>query len=247
MGTRSADDDSRKPDGVTSPPEPVPSPWGEVVIPDDISELSAEAEQVRHELRAERRHRRWTRWLGGGDSSDGPGVVGPLFIVALAMTLAMTSLFGGFWPYQPAGRDSGEARAPSVGQQLPELTLADSDGTSVRLRELRPVVILAVGKCTCTNLIAETAVIARQERLTLAVVGQPGAPALPPVVEGDDPDAVRSLADPRGVVARTAVPDRAPRTGTAVVVLVNGAGSMTHVLNDVQSAEEFAAVARRLG
>lgn len=246
MGALSADDDGRKPDGLTSAHEPVPAPWGQVVVPDDISELDDEVAQVRRELRTRRRRKRLSRWFGITDPSDGPGVVGPLFIVAVAMTLALTSLFGGFWPYQPADRTTGDGAPPSAGQQLPELVLTDAYGAAVPLRDLRPVVIIAVGRCACTNLIAEAAALARHEKLTLAVVGQPNAPTLAPAVEGDQPEAVRSLADPRGVVARTVVPDRAPRTGTAVVVLVARDGVMTQVLNDVQSVEEFAAGARQL-
>ncbi|MGH3715703.1 MAG: hypothetical protein ACRDT4_19925 [Micromonosporaceae bacterium] len=243
MGARSADDD-RRPDGVASEPEPVPTPWGTVIIPDDVSELSAEAEQIRHELRSERRRQRWSRRFGIVDAAGGPGVMGPLAIVALAMIVALTSLFGGFWPYQTEDRASGDAR-PTVRQQLPDLTLTNADSTPVRLRELRPMVILAIGRCTCTNLIAETAVVAGQERLTLAVVGQPRAPVLPALVEGDDPDAVRSLADPTGRLAAAVAPKHEPRTGTAIVVLVGSDGT-TQVLTDVQSVEEFAAGARRL-
>ncbi|MGH3738212.1 MAG: hypothetical protein ACRDT6_21775, partial [Micromonosporaceae bacterium] len=242
MGARSADDDGRKPDGMTSADDPVPAPWGAVVIPDDLSELDAEAAQVRHELRGERRRRRWRRLFGATDPAGGPGVVGPLVIVALAMTLALVSLFGGFWPYQAEDRATGDGPAPGARQPLPDLVLSDAAGTTVRLRELSPVVVLAVGRCECTGLIARTAELGREQGLAVAVIGQPHAPPLPP----GSTAAVRALADPYGTFAHTVAPRRASRTGTALVVLVDKDGTMTQLMHDVQSVEEFASGARRL-
>jgi hypothetical protein len=214
-----------------------------VVIPDDLSELATEADQVRRELRLARRRRRWGRLVGLTDAT-GPGITAPLLIIVLAMGLALASLFGGMWQYSSSGKSHASPRG--VGHPVPELTLVDASGDPVALEDVHPAVILALGHCTCTNLVAETAALTNRERLTLLVVGQPKAPALAPIVKGKDPHLVRSLADPDGRLARSVAPSRAPKQGTALVVLVATDGTMTQVLTDVQSAEEFAASARRL-
>lgn len=244
MGAVSGDDDRRQPagsDGLGN--APVPAPWGDVVIPDDLSELATEADQVRRELRLARRRRRWGRLVGLTDAT-GPGITAPLLIIVLAMGLALASLFGGMWQYSSSGKSHASPRG--VGHPVPELTLVDASGDPVALEDVHPAVILALGHCTCTNLVAETAALTNRERLTLLVVGQPKAPALAPIVKGKDPHLVRSLADPDGRLARSVAPSRAPKQGTALVVLVATDGTMTQVLTDVQSAEEFAASARRL-
>lgn len=240
MGVHSGDDERRrKPgqDGVGS----VPAPWGEAVIPDDIAELADEAAEVRRELRRERRLRR----MGGGDDT-GPGIIGPLLVVLLTMTMALVSLFGGFWPRVPAADEAGEGTRAAGVRNVPDLTLSDANGSEVRLRDAGPAVILNVGRCACAELIGESAAVAGRNSVSLLVVGQPTAPDLAPIVRQTQPGQVLALADPSGALARRVVPDRAPEKGSAVVILLGGDGSMRQVMTDVRSAEEFAAGAAQL-
>jgi hypothetical protein len=244
VGAVSGDDDRREPggsDGIEN--ARVPAPWGEVVIPDDISELAAEADQVRRELRRAHLRRRWGRLIGLTDS-NGPALVGPLLIITLAMGVALASLFGGVWPYPSGG--NGQSSSRGVGHPVPALTLKDAKGVAVPLHDVHPAVILDVGRCACGGLIAETTTLTNQERLPLLVIGQPKAPAIAAAVKGKDPYLVRSLADPDGRLVKLVAAGVAPKSGTALVVLVATDGTMTQVVNDVQSAEEFATGARRL-
>ncbi|MGH3655239.1 MAG: hypothetical protein ACRDUA_01135 [Micromonosporaceae bacterium] len=247
------DDDRRRPpgpDGLANVPEqaprPVPSPWGQVIIPDDLSELDEEVAQVRDQIRQDKRRRRWHRLLGISDEPGQPGVMGPVLIVVLAVTVALASLIGSFWPYRSATDRASESPAHAIGQQVPEITLIATTGAEVRLDSIRPSVVLATNRCDCDDLIAEAAAVARQQNVTLVVVGEPTAPTLPPSVEGEDPDSVRSLGDPPGALREAVAPDRPTRDGTALALLVTAEGTLNQVLMDVQSAEEFASGVRRL-
>ena len=244
MSAHSGDEERGRqpgPDGVDS----VPAPWGEVIIPDDISELADDAAEIRRELQREHRSRRWARRLGvREDAASGPGILGPICVVLLTMSLALVSLFGGFWPNVSAEPDSGQARGPSGSRLIPDVTLTDANGADVRLRDAGPAIILHVGACECTDLIAESAAVAGRAEAPLLVVGQPAAPDLAPILKRTG--TVRALDDPRGALARRLFPSRAPARGTAIAVLLARDGSMRQVMTDVRSAEEFASGAAHL-
>jgi hypothetical protein len=227
-------------------PPAVPTPWGEVPIPDDASALAEETADVRRELRRARWRRLWTQLLGPGNDPDGPGIVGPLLAVALAVMIGVGSLFGGFWPYQSDDM-SGGTRLGDVPKRLPDLVLTDPHGRPVRLAGIRPSVILSVTRCLCTDLITQAAAMTRRRNITLVVVDRPSDACLPPSVASGDPGSVLCLTDPHGVLLGSIAPTRPPRDGTAMVVLVATDGTMTQVLADVDSAHQFAPGLDRLG
>ncbi|HEX2418234.1 MAG TPA: hypothetical protein VHJ83_08965 [Micromonosporaceae bacterium] len=249
MGALTGDDDGLRPDRDPTPDGPlsVNTPWGRLPIPDDISELADEAADVRRGLRRSRwRHRLW-RLLAADDDPRGPGIIGPLLVMALAMTIGLGSLFGGFWPHRSNDLASGATRVHDVPERLPELILADPHGRQVQLAVFRPSVIISVARCICADLIAQAAAMTRRKGIPLIVVDQPTAADLPPSVPRDVPGRIVCVADPEDKLSRTVASLRETRRGTAMVLLVAGDGSLTQVLADVRSAHEFAPGLDRLG
>src|SRR6476660_1699087 len=104
MGTLRGDNGGERPPegGVPGlPPE-----WGTVVIPDDPSELAAETQAVRRELRGQLRRARWRRRFGlptrptRRRSEDAASLGVPVLIMAIAVLATLTSLFAVAWPRQ---------------------------------------------------------------------------------------------------------------------------------------------------
>jgi hypothetical protein len=242
MGALTGDDDSRRPDpdGAPDVPPSVPTPWGDLPIPDDVSELAEETADVRRRLRLARWRHRLRRLIAPDDDPRGPGIVGPLLVVVLTMTIGLVSLFGGFWPDQSDDQMSGGTRIRDIPQRLPDLVLTDPHGRRVHLAAFRPSVIISVTHCVCTDLIIQAATMARRKAVPLVLLDQPAAADLPPSVAGDVPHRVVCLADPDDRLSRSVAAARATRHGTALVVLVSRDGSLTQVLADVRSAHEFA-------
>lgn len=242
-----ADDEARRSDADDTPdvPASVRTPWGEIQIPDDVSALADEAAEVRRALRVTRWQRRWRRLARRRDGRQGPGVIGPLLAVVLAMSVGVASLLGGFLPYA-AEQASGGTRVRDAPSRLPDLTLTAADGRQVRLSQVHPSVILAVARCACADLVADTAAITRRNGIPLLVVDQPVARRLPLNVLAGDPDMVRSLADPQGRLPGRVAPGWAPRGNTALVALVAADGSLRQVLADVRSTDQYAAAVGRL-
>ncbi|MGH3663555.1 MAG: hypothetical protein ACRDTQ_17090 [Micromonosporaceae bacterium] len=248
MAALNGDDEPRRPpspDSIVS----LPPPWGDVVIPDDVSALDDVAAQVRRQLRREASPRHAARakwWSGRRDASGRPGILGPALVVFLAMTLALVSLFGGVWPALPDGKGSPSRPRAGPGNQLPDLTLADRSGAPVRLRDTAPSIILSLGGCACVNLIKDAAAVAERAGVSLVAIGRPTAPTAPAITSGN-PE-VRTLADPRGAFTKAvAPPPRRPVSqDSALVVLLAGDGAIREVKADVKSAEEFATGAQAL-
>lgn len=233
MGTLRGDGDRGDDGRQRHQPHPVsglPPEWGTVVIPDDPSALAAEAAEVRRELRRESRRRRrnvaLSPWRGNGMGM-------PIAIMLIAILAALVSLFAVAWPRQPtAPRDTPAAPQlpPAAGVALPDIALPDDRGNAVRLREIRPAVVLLVAGCDCTNLIAEIVAVAADARVDVVVVGGYTAPSLPPLARQPH---VHPLSDPNGVLAdalRDASPGTArPAPGTATALLVNAIGTIVRV------------------
>src|SRR3954468_15117639 len=91
--------DGGSPDGL---PE-LPEEWGEIVVPDDLSELSAEVSAIQAELHRAQHRTRWQRFL------DRPGMRtvrrlgaaslrAPVLIISMAVLVTVASLFASTWP-----------------------------------------------------------------------------------------------------------------------------------------------------
>ncbi len=250
MGALTGDEDDRRPgpdggyDNASSVPPSVPTPWGQVPIPDDASALSEETAEVRRTLRRTRWRR---RLLGHVDHPGGPGIVGPLLAVALTVVIGVGSLFGGFWPYQPDDDTSSGTRIGDAPERVPDLVLTNAHGQPVRLSSIRPSVIISVARCGCTDLLTQAATITRRRNLPLVIAHRPAVACPPPSVATTGADRVVCLADPQDALPGTVAASRPPRHGTAVVVLVAPDGSVAQALTDVESAHQFAPALDRLG
>jgi hypothetical protein len=176
-------------DGVSGmPPE-----WGPVVIPDDPSALDAEAQVIRKEFRRDARRYRWRRRLrlSAPRNREAPSLAVPLAIMAIAVVATLISLFAVAWPGSYQGGPNGDGLSTRARPlTLPDLTLLDTDGVPVRIRDAAPAVVLLVDGCSCEAVIAN---------LTLAVDPRLGVL----VVTTPDPNASAS-AGPPGAGASTA-------------------------------------------
>lgn len=249
MGALTGDEDDHRPgrdggfDDAWNVPPSVPTPWGEIPIPDDASALTEETADVRRALR----RTRWRRLLlGPVDRPGGPGIVGPLLAVALTVMVGVGSLLGGFWPYQPDDDMSGGTRIGNAPERVPDLVLTDAHGQPVRLASIRPSVIISVMQCVCADLITQAATITRRRNVPLVIVHRPAVACPPPSVATSGPDHVVCLADPETALPGSVAATRPPRDGTAMVVLVAADGSVTQALTDVDSAHQFAPALDRL-
>lgn len=153
-------------------------------MPDDISELEAEVALLRSEqparqpeplLRRMLKTRRWRRY----------GLSGPLVVVVLLVVLFFASLVFLLLPTPPAPprvRPLAHPRA-AIGQPgglLPDLALLVGSTEAIRLRSLRPaVVVLLPGGCDCTALVSDVITSTSPSRLQVVLVGQGADPLLP--------------------------------------------------------------------
>jgi hypothetical protein len=181
----------------------MPPEWGPVVIPDDASSLDDEAQVVRKEFRRDARRYRWRRRLrlSAPRNREAPSLGVPLAIMAIAVVATLISLFAVAWPGNYQGGPNGDGlttRARPL--TLPDLTLLDSDGVPVRIRDAAPAVVLLVDGCSCDGVIANL-VLAVDPRVGVLVVTTP------------DPNASAS-AGPPGTGAGTGTSPSAG-TGTA--------------------------------
>ncbi|SCF35288.1 hypothetical protein [Micromonospora mirobrigensis] len=234
MGMRDAEGHG-PPDGLPDlPPE-----WGRVVVPDDASALAAEAAQLRRELRRQAAVRRRRRLLGLRPGPDGRL---PLRLSLLVLLVAVLTTVAGLaavtWPRSPRGgaRPTVLPQATAgdlVGRPLPALDLVGPDQRPVPLRGLLPAVILLVDGCACAERVTEAAVAAPAGVTVVTVVGKhaagptPTAPG-PPVL---------ALADPAGglrAFLRLPVP-----TGRATALLVDRYGTLTEVVPQVGTVEDY--------
>jgi hypothetical protein len=164
--------DGGMPDGLPDlPPE-----WGDIVIPDDLSELSAQVADLRAELRRDHRRSTWQRrtdhWgLRFLRHLANPRLRGPALIVGVAVFVTVASLFASSWTgpaRQPAVPRAGGAGSDN--HTLPALSLIDVDEQPVPLRGQVPAVILLIDGCDCVQLIADTAAAVRPDIAVITVV-----------------------------------------------------------------------------
>lgn len=218
----------------------LPPEWGTVVIPDDPAELAAEAAEVRKGLRREARQRRRHAALGPW---RGSGMGMPIAIMLIAILAALASLFAVAWPRQPTtqrGSPSAPQLPPAAGSAVPDIALPDDRGNLVRLREIRPAVILLVAGCDCTDLVADVVAAAADARVSVVVVGGQTAPSLPPLARQPH---VHPLADPNGVLAaalnESASGTAQPVSSAGTALLVNAIGTIVRVQPDLTKASQI--------
>jgi hypothetical protein len=246
MGTLGDDNGGPSPGGGGLPD--LPPEWGTVIIPDDPSELAAEIDEIRRELRRTARRDRWRsrlhlRPVTGPSTRDGSSLGLPLLIMAIAIVATLTSLFALAWPgpgnhlgASPPLRVSATASNPTI----PDLTLRAADGSDVHLRNDLPAVFLLVDACDCAALAVETAKLA-PPGVNVVSVGRT-APALP--TNAPIGLRIRSLADPEGHL-RTTYAGSPPATGV-IAVLVKDTGEVIKRVPHVGAEQDYAADLQRL-
>lgn len=207
MGTRRRGDGSNwQPEGDRPREEPaavsgLPPEWGRIVIPDDASALSAEAEQVRGELT----NRRFSVDPPRRPTERRHTVGVSLLIMSVAVLITLVSLFAMAW----SGSSLPQPPAPEP-EPMPAITLQEVGGPPVALHTVGPAVILLVEECDCADLINDTRETA-PPHVTVVVVDQAPPSQAPPA-------GVRWLLDPDGAVRATL--GLSPPTGVAATVLL---------------------------
>ncbi|HEV2930851.1 MAG TPA: hypothetical protein VGW74_19380, partial [Propionibacteriaceae bacterium] len=224
MGTQhGGNGDNVPPDGERSPdpelPE-LPPEWGNVEIPDDLSALADEAEQIRQELLRERREGRRPAKASSPAGAGEPSIGVPLLIMSVAVMITLVSLFAMTWSGSSSViPDDASTQRPS---QLPPVSLADATGREISLTARTPAAIMLVERCDCASLLVATAAAAPQGVTVVAVDRSPPEP--PAGLAVSDPLPLL-LSDPDGLLRSEL--DLGPPTGAAAVVLVNRAGQIT--------------------
>jgi hypothetical protein len=185
----------------------LPPEWGEVVVPDDLSELDAEVRAVRRELRHTH--------VRAGDREPVALRV-PIAIMVVAVLMALVSLVVMTWGRTPApSLPSVTLSANAGGTDLSGLVLQEAGGAHVALQPLLPALLLLVdGVSEGPELVRGVAALAPGAVTVVAVgIASPAATAFP----GN----VRLLADPAAQLASMFSP--APgRTATAIAVDLTG-------------------------
>ncbi|MPZ27152.1 MAG: hypothetical protein GEV12_12265 [Micromonosporaceae bacterium] len=245
MGTHHGGNDGNvPPDGDRSPdpdlpelPE-LPPEWGEVAVPDDPSELAAEAEQIREELIREDQA---GRTGGGGGAAAGTGAVEgapsigvPLLIMSVAVLITLVSLFAMAWSGTGSLPDQSNPGSGDGPAELPPMTLVDAAGRQVALTAQTPVVIMLVEECECGGLVSAT-VGAAPPGVRVAMVGH--APPAEPVGQALGDQAPLRLGDPAGLVRAELRLD--PPTDTATVVLVDRDQRITLTQESATSVAQY--------
>jgi hypothetical protein len=164
MGTKWGGNGDEQPPGGSGPSDGMsglPPEWGPIVIPDDASALDDEAAAVRREMGRSLRRDRWRRRLrlGGPGNREAPSLGVPLAIMAIAVVATLISLFAVAWP---GGYNGGPPNPDSVTTKarpltLPDLTLYDTDGVAVRIRDTAPAVVVLVDGCDCQRVVNDLA------------------------------------------------------------------------------------------
>lgn len=207
MAERPPDDDPRDRGADVGRGDQVPdlpTEWAGLVIPDDASELWLLTQQIRRERRAAHRRAGLARLVRG----PGRSFVASMAVLALALAAILGSLF--FIASDPATPPSRPLARPTsspgaVGGLLPDLRLTASTGAQVRLRDVRPAVLLVLpATCGCRRLVADVLARAAAHGITLLVVAEGGTAF--PLPAGAAQRRVRSLTDPGRQLANTYAP-----------------------------------------
>ncbi|HEV2086735.1 MAG TPA: hypothetical protein VGR21_00355 [Cryptosporangiaceae bacterium] len=230
---RGSDPDPRSPGDGELPD--LPPEWGQVVVPDDLAELAAEVAAVQAELAASQQLNRMGR-LVRTRPRNAARLTAPLVVLGLVLVTALTSLVilvlptnSGPPTNRPALATPG-VPAGQVGGLVPLVGLVEPEGRWVRLRDLRPAVLLLTpsGCARCPGVGVALMDAARDSGVTVALVTDTDQPDPLP------PNAARNravtLADPGGGLFK-AVTNRSATGPT--VVLVRADGVITRIVPDV--------------
>ena len=194
-----------------------------IVIPDDLSELDAEIRALHRERRAQRRRARLRRLTGSGRTG------GPLLLVALLLIAGVAGLLVMFQPRRTAGNVTPLGTAQATDRRLPDTSVQAVDGTTRRIRDLRPAVFaLAPTGCGCDAQLAAVGAAAHRHNLRFYLVDR-SLPALPRGLT--DATATR-LVERTGLVAQKydAEKDGKRVAGGPVLVFVGADGQVAEVL-----------------
>ncbi len=174
----------------------LPPEWGTVVIPDNAAELDAEATAIRRELRREAwlTRARGLTGLGPG-RRDVPSLGVPLVIIAVAVITTLLSLFVVTWDHRRTATPPVGPEAAQMEGSVPiaDVSLTDTTGVRVRLRDLVPAILLLVEDCDCASLVSQIA-LATPPPITVVPVT-----TAQPCVVGTVKN-VRCLVDPAGTL-----------------------------------------------
>ena len=200
----------------------LPPDWGEMVVPDDLSELDAEVTAIRRELGRQS--------VRVGDREPVALRV-PIAIMVVAVLMALVSLVVVTWgraPVQPVPAVSLSAGASAGVPDLSDVILRDASGAPAALAPLLPAVVLLVDRCACADLVRDVARTA-PATVTVVVIG----PTLPGVTSL--PGNVRVLADPAARLSSLF----APSSTGATVIMVDGTGRAVATARGVHAAADL--------
>jgi hypothetical protein len=218
------------------PDDELPELPAGIVVPDDARDLAPDLAALRAERAARRPRARWERLLLTRRWQR-HGLSGPLVVLALAAVATIGSLVVVVLPDQsriptPRPLASPTIAAGRTGGLLPDVTLREESGAILRLREIRPVVLLLLSDaCSCADL--QRADAERLSRITVAyrlsvlIIGQSTSP---PVPTATSRQRVRTAADPARAVAIALDPIVTDRPAA---VLVRADGTIARVVPDV--------------
>lgn len=222
----------RRPDDE---PAGLPPEWADFVVPDDASALAEESRAVRRQLygasrRGGVRGLFWTRRWWRREPS------GLVVLVVLVVALFIASL-GMFWqpaaPKAPAPRPLAQSTAiPGTADALlPDLAVTTGRTGSVRLRTMRPAVLVVLpAACACSRLVDEVIRSTAASRLKVLVIGQTGDPPVPSTAPRSR---VTSGTDAGGRLAATY------QAGPAALLLfVRSDGTVSRVMRDAEPGAE---------
>lgn len=181
-----------------------PHNWERLAIPDDARELDADFRALRRERRAEKRRARVNRVFFALGHSPKKAAL-PIIISILLFAVAFTGL-AILIPQPRAPFDKSTPLATPVreiGQEgglTPDIRLINNSTTQIKLRDIRPAVVMAVPpSCNCDNVIRSTIIADQQHHLrTLLVSSTP--PGLPAQISANG---VTTAADPTGQLTST--------------------------------------------
>ncbi|MDQ6875475.1 MAG: hypothetical protein M3042_10505 [Actinomycetota bacterium] len=220
-------------------PPGLPPEWAGFVVPDDISELEPEIELLRREFPTAATAGRWRRLLET-KRWQRTGLSGPLVTAILLVVLAFASLI---FLLRPTGPGLAQARPlahptalpGAAGALLPDVALPVGPNDAVRLRNLRPaVLVIAPAACDCARLIDDVVRRTRSAGLQVLVIGVGADPTLPRNAPRDRVHAARDtgglLASSYGARAGTGSDSGAGAVAEPTAIFVRSDGVVSRVL-----------------